>query len=124
MVKFFEHFPQELKQEVVEYRKAQYKKTQKSQKPNKSSKLEHNPSKKVSNFAFSKAKKLPLDTERQVKSAISDFDKVKGVSLEEQRDAYKKIINSANVYSICTIVLSSKFEHCLFNADSKESENN
>lgn len=121
MVKLFDLLPLELKQEVVEYRKSQYKNNKKS---NKNKNLSKSSKPKLKNFAFPSAKKLPLDTERQVKSAIHDFDKVKGVTLEEQREAYKKIINSANRYSICTMVLSSKFEHCLFNPDSKEPENN
>lgn len=121
MVKLFDLLPVELKHEVAEYRKTLHKGDKKL---NKSSKLAKSPSKKGKNFAFVKAKKLPLDTERQVKSAINDFGKVKSVSLEEKQEAYKKIINSANRYSICTMVLSSKFEHCLFNTDSKEPENN
>ena len=121
MEKLFHQFPLELKQEVVEYRKSKYKSKKKSNKPKNLSKKSKT---KVKEYAFPELKKLPLDTERQIKSALHDFDKVKGVTLVQKREAYEKIINSANRYSICTMVLSSKFEHCLFNPDSKEPENN
>jgi hypothetical protein len=123
--RLFDKFPPELKQEVVEYRMSRKKSkpSKNSKKFKKSNKLLDKSKKPIkTDFAFPSLKKLPLATERQIKSAMVDFDKVKCSSEQERAEAYKKIINRANSCSICTMGFSSKFEHCLFNTDSKESE--
>ncbi|RKZ85452.1 MAG: hypothetical protein DRQ39_07130 [Gammaproteobacteria bacterium] len=128
LVRLFDQFPLELKQEVVEYRRSNKSnspehKTRSGKNSNNNSKLKKKKDELKVEFAFPKSKKLPLSSERQVKSAINDLDKVKGHTDEETLQAYKKIINAANRYSICTMVLDSKFEHCL-NPDSKELKKN
>lgn len=117
MIKLFDFFPSELKHEVVDYRLSKSKKNKKSRRLPKSNRV------KKTTFAYSRHKKLPLGTERQVKSAMSDFHKVKEVTAPEMAEAYKKIVNRATSLKICTMGFSSKFEHCLCNTDSQETEN-
>lgn len=54
-------------------------------------------------YAFPRLKKLPLNSKRNLISAINHFFNVKGTTLPEKREAYKKILNKAKVFEICTM---------------------
>lgn len=54
-------------------------------------------------FAFSRLRKLPLSTKRNILSAITHFLNVKGATADEKIEAYKKILNKAEIFKICTM---------------------
>lgn len=104
MTKFFDLFPQELKDQVIDYRLKGKKKPI----------VKAHPGKPGSNsFAFTKIKKLPLETERQVLSALNHFYNVAGVSEDERREAFKKIIDKADYFKICTMGFRNKYSQYL-----------
>jgi hypothetical protein len=69
---------------------------------------ENNPTKSHS-YAYPHRRKLPLDTSRQVESAITYFDKVVGVSDLDKVEAFKRIIEKAEIFKVCTIVFKTKY---------------
>jgi len=107
MVKLFDTFPDELKEQVNNYRTKQFKKNKKSNKDRTLSKKQSN---SVATYAYDSVKKLPLDNERQTSSAIKHFLDVKRVTDEDRRVAHKKILKAADRYGICTMGFNSKFE--------------
>ena len=108
MVKLFEYFPKELKTDILQARelsllnKKRYKKEESK------------------DFAFPRVKKLPLETKRNVLSAMTHLFNVKNIKPEEMELAYKKIIKKAELFEICTMVFISKYESYL---SSRESSN-
>jgi hypothetical protein len=114
MTKLFESFPQELKEKVTKKEESKPLKS-KGKKPYKNSKIGKKKPKEAKEYAFSKIKKLPLDTQRQVLSAMEHLLKVKNVSESEIGEAYKKILKCADSYGICTMGFNSKFEQYLSN---------
>jgi len=102
MTKLFEAFPQELKEEVVSFRLTKKKKGKNTRKLSKK------------RYAFEKIKKLPLESERNVISAMNHFANVKGASEEERAQAYEKIIKVAELFKICTMGFREKYsQHSL-----------
>ena len=93
MNRLFDCFPQELKERVVEHRIAQIRS-----------------SKKEIDYAFPRARKLPLETQRNVLSAITHLFHVKGVSPAEVEVGYKKIVDKASTMGLCTIELFKQYE--------------
>jgi len=73
----------------------------------------------VPEFAFIIKKKLPLQSKRQVFSAIKDFFNIKNTSPEETSQAFKKILYKADVYQICTIAFSKRYELLLQGQETK-----
>jgi hypothetical protein len=53
-----------------------------------------------SEFAFPKERKEPLSDARHVRSAISRFDQVEGVSDTERDQAWKRIVAAAKHYNV------------------------
>lgn len=106
MVKLFDYFPRELKEKIIE---------------DKINKIKTSSNK---DFSFTRVKKLPLDSKRQVLSAINHFFNVKGVTDLELDEAYKKIIQKANFFEICTIAFSKQYEAYKLSPRSKESKSN
>lgn len=95
--RLFDLFPQELKEEVVKHRLLKVK-----QKPK--------------DYAFKRLQKLPLDTKRNVLSALNHFFNVKGPTKEERSEAFKKILKKAEDYQICTMGFIKQYEEaCLKN---------
>lgn len=88
MVKLFELFPDELKEKVIENRLTT----------------------EGIYYAFPRVKKLPLKTYRNVLSALTHFFNVKGVTKEEKEIAYKKVVQHAESFKICTMVFSKQYE--------------
>lgn len=101
MVKLFEYFPKELKTTALKL---------------------FNKKREVNSieFAFPRVKKLPLETKRNVLSAITHFFNVKNVNSGDMEEAYKKILKKAELFEICTMVFISKYESYL---SSRESSN-
>ena len=62
-------------------------------------------------YAFTRLRKLPLGSVRQVNSALFDFDKIKGASEEEISQACNKIIKKATELEISTIAFVEKYKH-------------
>lgn len=113
MTKLFDLFPQELKDQVVDYTIKQQKSSKKlPTRPTRPNKIN---SKSVISidFAYPRVKKLPLTTERQVKSAINHFYNVAKVTEDERSEAFKKILCKAELFKICTIVLKDKYSQYL-----------
>jgi hypothetical protein len=54
-------------------------------------------------YAFSRARKLPLISQRNILSAMTHFYNVKNVTDAERIDAYKKILERAEIFKICTM---------------------
>lgn len=54
-------------------------------------------------YAFLKQRKLPLESKRNILSAIEHFFNVKNTSIEDKVLAYQKILKKAEIYNICTI---------------------
>jgi len=100
MSKLFDSFPHELKETVFEFRAEQLKKG------NKFKRLSKN---KIQQYAYSGVHKLPLDTKRQVLSAINHFDNVKKISEDDKYAAFKKIIKAAETFGICTMGFREKY---------------
>lgn len=67
-------------------------------------------------FAYTRIRKLPLETYRNVLSAITHFSNVKNVSEEERKEAFKKILVKATQFKICTIEFVKKYEQYVDNA--------
>lgn len=111
MTKFFDLFPQELKDEVIDYRLRGMKKRRKANKRGAPLKTETQP--KSTNFAFPRLRKLPLDTHRQVLSALNHFPNVAGPTEEERGEAFKKIIEKASSFEICTMGFRTKYSQYL-----------
>jgi len=86
-MKLFEIFPEDLKKQVS--------------KPTKVVKVKLD-------FAFPKIKKLPLMSKRNILSAMQHFFNVKGVTDQERVEAYKKILEKAEVFKICTMGFSEQ----------------
>jgi hypothetical protein len=115
MAKLFDVFPDALKQQVAEHRMSQIKKRKKyndlrKKKPGRE---------KV--YAFRRVKKLPLETKRNVLSAMTHFANVKNVSEAEKVSAFKKIIKSAKRFEICTMGFIEKYDEYVSMINSKES---
>lgn len=91
-----------------------------SEKSNKNSRLLGKKSnrKVISEYAFLRLKKLPLDTHKNVLSAIIHFYNVKNVSEGERKEAFKKICNKAAQFEICTIEFLKKYEQYMDSAQS------
>jgi hypothetical protein len=106
MVRLFEYFPKELKTNVLQAKALELL--------NKRGKKGEN---KVE-FAFPRVKKLPLETKRNVLSAMTHFFNVKNVNSEDMGIAYKKIIKKAELFEICTMVFISKYENYLSSRES------
>jgi hypothetical protein len=51
-------------------------------------------------FAFPKQRKMPINDASHVRSAMSRFGQVKGVSTAEKRTAYRKILRAAKKFGI------------------------
>lgn len=115
MTKMFDIFPQELKERVVESRLEKIKQTRLTSLKGKDN---------LKDFAFPRVRKLPLETKRNVLSAITHFLNVKGVNPDEISEAFKKIIQKAKTFEICTIVFVKQYEAYLENVNSNESKNN
>ena len=113
MTKLFDAFPSELKKEVSKSNSRRG--TRKTKKVNKSKKIPTNKSRPADSYAFEVAKKLPLDDERQVKSAMEHLLDVKRATDDDRLSAYKKILKYAESYGICTMGFNSKFEQYLSN---------
>lgn len=96
MVKLFELFPIELKQDIIKSKL----------------KIENN----NIEYAFPIQHKLPLTSVRNVQSAIAQLFKVKRVSHSEVMQAYKKIVEKADKFKICTMGLKKEYEQYLDNA--------
>lgn len=105
MSTLFDVFPQELKEKVVEARIAQMR----------AKKSESKKDADKTDFAFPKVKKLPLETHRNVQSAITHFFNVKGVSKEDRAEAYKKILAKAEYFEICTMGFKKEYEQYFSN---------
>ena len=105
MCKLFDVFPQELKEKVVEARISEMR----------AKKVEPKKDDVKTDFAFPKVKKLPLETHRNVQSSITHFFNVKGVSVQDRKEAYKKILAKAEYFKICTMGLVKEFEQYLIN---------
>lgn len=101
MPKLFDFFPPELQKEFVARNPALQKKFQAPKPLNKVIKSH--------SYAYPAKKKLPLDTSRQVQSAMSYFDKVAGVNELDKVEAFKKIIEKAEIFKVCTIVFKTKY---------------
>lgn len=54
-------------------------------------------------YAFPRLKKLPLMSKRNILSAITHFSNVKGPTIEERVEAYKKVLEKAELFKICTM---------------------
>jgi hypothetical protein len=67
-------------------------------------------------YAYSGVRKLPLETYRNILSAITHFNNVKNVSEEERKEAFKKILVKAIQFKICTIEFVKKYEQYVDNA--------
>ena len=106
--KLFEIFPEELKVLMVEKKLATIKENK--EKANVS--IE---------FAFDRAKKLPLETRRNVLSALNHFFNVKNVTKEEKEIAYKKVIKKAEFFKLCTMAISKQYESYVLSSNSIES---
>ena len=94
MSKLFDLFPQELKDQVVQYKLEKNKIVQKV-------------------HAFQRVRKLPLESIRNVQSAMTHLLNVKGVTKEEIAEAYKKIIEKAEEFKICTMGFKKEYEQYL-----------
>lgn len=113
MSTLFDVFPAELKEKIIEQRIAERKfKSKKQLKPDTT----------LKNYAFQRIKKLPLENQRNVLSALTHFFNVKGVTLEDRQEAYKKVILKAEQYEICTMGFIEQFEQYLENC-SRELKN-
>lgn len=104
MSKLYDVFPDELR------------KLTSDSKPNKKKKVSntnhYRNTKKQSNvtYAFPKVKKLPLETKRNILSAMNHFENVKKVNNEDKKLAYKKIIKAAESFEICTMGFIDKYK--------------
>jgi hypothetical protein len=114
MTTLFDIFPQKLKESVVEARFNKIKQNSNRTAPNAV----------LKDFAFPRVKKLPLETKRNVLSAVTHFFNVKGITEVEKSEAFKKIIQKAQTFEICTIVFLKQYEAYLENVNSNESKNN
>jgi hypothetical protein len=70
--------------------------------------------KQLVTYAYPKVKKLPLETKRNVLSAMTHFDNVKGTTEQDKAAAYKKIIEVARYFEICTMGFKDKFKDIYF----------
>jgi len=113
--KLFEVFPDELKSRFVEQQiNSNKRKKSKSQSHNK-------PKQAVKDYAYPKLKKLPLETRRNILSAISHFDKVRGATDADKVIAFKKIIQKAKKMEICTMGFYKQYGNVL-SGDSGQNE--
>jgi hypothetical protein len=94
MSKLFDLFPQELKDQVVKHRLEGTGFASKD-------------------YAFQRVRKLPLLTPRNVQSAMTHMLNVKGVSCEEISEAFKKIIEKAVEFKICTMGFEREYDQYL-----------
>ena len=60
-------------------------------------------------FAFPKQKKMPLNDAAHVRNAMARFGQVKGVTAEEKRTAYNKIIRAAKKFGIDATGFKKKY---------------
>lgn len=116
MVKLFEVFPDQLKQQVVEAR------IEKSKKRSKNKTLNSKRKNSGKLYAFSRIKKLPLESKRNVLSALNHFWNVKNVTDPERAQAFKKIVKYAKQFEICTMGFREKYEAYSSNTDSQKSK--
>jgi hypothetical protein len=101
----FDLFPLELKEEVVNLRLSKVKQISKPKE-----------------FAFPRLKKLPLDSKRNILSALNHFFNVKGPTEQERAEAFKKVLNKAEEYQICTMGFNKQYtDVCLSNKQPLES---
>ena len=100
MSKLIDSFPEELRKQVTTPVSSR-----KNRKSNKINKLDQK-----RQYAFPKIKKLPLETKRNVLSALNHFDNVSKVSEEDKKTAYKKIIKAAESFEICTMGFIDKYK--------------
>jgi hypothetical protein len=102
--RLFDLFPVALKEEVFQNRKNQNK-----------NKVQRSSSQglvpvKSSEYAFERLKKLPLDSLRQVQSALNHFFNVKGVTPGDLDIAFEKVKGKANQLGLCTMGLCRQYE--------------
>lgn len=74
----------------------------------------------LEDFAFESVKKLPLVSKRNVLSALNHFFNVKDVSDLDREVAFKKIVDKAKHYEICTMGFSKQYEDYKLTTSSKE----
>lgn len=98
MIKLYDVFPPELKERILQ-NKIDDIRSRANKSPKKPENLE---------YAFPRLKKLPLETKRNVQSAMTHFPNVKGGTEEEKTEAVKKIIKKAEEYQLCTMVFSKQ----------------
>jgi len=131
MIKLLDSFPTELKKQVSKNspsnrkynknkKKIKYSKQHKVQVSNKNTSTEG--INKPTVYAFDTIKKLPLNTKRQISSAMAQLFNVKGTSFEDKEKAYKKIITLSKEFGICTMGLTDKYNEYLSSINSIESE--
>lgn len=60
-------------------------------------------------FAFPKQEKMPLNDAEHVRAAMSRFSQVKGVTPEEKKTAYNKILRAAKKFGIDATGFKSKY---------------
>jgi hypothetical protein len=60
-------------------------------------------------FAFPEQRKMPLNDASHVRSAMSRFNQVKGVTEAERRTAYRKIVTAAKKFGIDAKGFKEKF---------------
>ena len=64
---------------------------------------------KDSQFAYPKQRKMPIHDASHVRSAMSRFNQVTGVSDSEKRTAYRKILSAAKKFGIDASGFREKF---------------
>lgn len=107
MEKLFDCFPQELKQQVLEYRIA---KNGTGKRRGIQSRTNKHETLKTELYAFERLKKLPLVTERNLLSALNHFFNVKGATPEEMVLAFEKVCSKAKECNVCTMGFIKQFE--------------
>lgn len=120
MDKLFDLFPVELQEEVIAYRLKKVS-DKPENKPNSNNKL----AKSDVVYAFSRLKKLPLDTERNLKSAMAQLWNVKNATDADRAEAVEKIINLAKCFNVCTMGFLERYEQskgAILNNNSTESK--
>lgn len=112
MNRLFDYFPQSIKERVVENMISRSKEAKKLTTVNST----------PTDFAFPKVGKLPLETKKHILSAMNHFFSVKRVSDSDKDIAYKKILQKASTFEICTIVFCKQYKAYLENINSNESK--
>jgi len=103
MTKLFDLFPIELQDQVMQSKLTGFK-SNKPNKPNKSKNLSPNQT-----YAFARLRKLPLESDRQILSALNHFGNVASCSEDEKKEAFYKILSHADKFKICTMGFKTKY---------------